>query len=81
LANVPDDGPNFPPKPYNALATPLRTGDIRVPIGGGWQTPGQVCVQQDNPLPANVLAFISEILPGDTAQTQEPKQQQRGRGA
>ena len=77
LVIVPDNGPNFPITPVNALATPLRTGDIRVPIGGGWQTPGQVAVSQDLPLPANILAFVNEQLPGDTPQVMAPKKEQR----
>jgi hypothetical protein len=70
MTGVPDDGPNFPVKPYNALATPLRTGDIRIPVSGGFATPGQVAVQQENPLPMQILAFIPELLPGDTIDTQ-----------
>ncbi len=80
LEDVPDDGPNFPRKPYNALATPLRTGDIRIPIKSGANTRGQVCLQQDNPLPMNVLAIINEVLAGDLPQTSVPqreRQQQR----
>ena len=68
LSPVPDDGPNFPLKPSNALAIPLRTGDIRIPVTGGFATPGQVCLQQDNPLPMQVLALINEEVPGDVPQ-------------
>lgn len=45
---------------------PLFTGDERVNIPATWRKPGQVAVQQDNPLPANVLAFIPEIVIGDS---------------
>lgn len=79
LVAVPDDGQNFPPAPYNSLATPLRTGDVRVPVGGGFAVPGQVCVQQDNPLPMQILAFIPEVLSGDTPQTTSPRREQRGK--
>ena len=78
---VPDDGPNFPLKPYNALATPLRTGDIRIPVQGGFQTPGQVCLQQDYPLPMQVLSLVNEDLPGDTPSVKAPARQERGRQA
>ena len=73
------DAPNFPPKPYNALATPLRTGDVRCDISSGWQTPGQIAVQQDFPLPCQIVAIIPEFLPGDTpqAQARPMKQAQR----
>lgn len=77
LSDVPDVGPNFPMKPYNATAIPLRTGDIRVPVSGGYQTNGQVCFQQDNPLPMQILAIIPEDLPGDTPQL-EAKQRRGG---
>lgn len=80
LQDVPDDGPNFPVKPYNALATPLRTGDIRIPIQGGYQTPGQVCLQQDNPMPMQCLSFANEILPGDLPSVKAPEMQQQRRG-
>lgn len=79
LTNVPDDGPNFPLKPYNAIATPLRTGDIRIPVGGGIASNKQIALQQDNPLPMSILALVPELLPGDTPQLNAPKKQQAGR--
>jgi hypothetical protein len=81
MQTAPDAGPgapNFPPAPYNALATPLRTGDVRVPLMDGMDTTGQVCVQQDNPLPCNIVAIYSEILSGDTPSMQAAPKQQRG---
>lgn len=80
LTAVPDIGPNFSPDPYNSIATPLNTGDIRVPIGGGWATPGQVAFQQDNPLPMQILSIASDLLPGDTPQNQVQPQQRGARG-
>ena len=77
LTTVPDDGPNFPQTPYNAIATPLRTGDIRVAVFGGYNTRAQVAVQQDNPLPMKILSLVNEVYAGDTAQTQAPKKQQQ----
>ena len=79
LVTVPDDGPSstFPPKPYNALCTPLRTGDVRTAAPGQPATPGTLCVQQDLPLPANIVAIYSELLPGDTPQMQAPPRQQK----
>lgn len=44
----------------------LFTLDERVVINGTWSTHGQLCVQQDNPLPATVLGLIPEVLLGDT---------------
>lgn len=60
--------------PYPGSATPLYTGDVRIPVSGGWQRPGQVCIQQDLPLPVQVLAFVSEILGGDTPAQTAPKE-------
>jgi hypothetical protein len=62
-------------KAYNAVATPLWTGDIRVAVSGGWNTHGQVAVEQDLPLPLNVLAYVPEILPGDSTSTAAPAKQ------
>lgn len=44
----------------------LFTGDQRLLIGGGWTTEAQMCVQQDNPLPATILGLIPEIQLGDS---------------
>lgn len=64
---------------YNSKTVPLFTGDIRIPIQGGFQTPGQVAVQQDLPYPLQILAFVPTDLAGDTPSQAWP-QQQRGRG-
>lgn len=64
---------------YNSKTTPLFTGDLRLPVGGGYDVRGQVAVQQDSPLPCNILAFIPESYPGDLPQLQTPKRQERGR--
>ncbi len=48
------------------LPIPLFTGDDRMIIGGGWNEQGQVCIQQDDPLPATILGIIPEIQVGDT---------------
>jgi hypothetical protein len=44
----------------------LFTGDQRVIISPSWNLTGQICVQQDYPLPVTVLALIPEITVGDT---------------
>jgi hypothetical protein len=61
--------------PPNALCTPLRTGDVRVALPGGFTTRGQLCIQQDNPLPCQIVSYYTELLPGDTPQTQAPQRQ------
>jgi hypothetical protein len=78
LQILPNDGPNFIAKPFNALAEPLRTGDIRVPLSDGLSVRGQVCVEQSNPCPMQILALMPEVLPGDTPQLQAP--QKKGKG-
>ena len=65
--------------PYNEPATPLWTGDLRIPVAGGWGTNGQVAFEQDLPLPLNVLACISAELPGDTPSAATPQRQQARR--
>lgn len=47
-------------------AIPLFTGDERVLVPGDWKKPGQVAIQQTYPLPANILALVSEYTVGDT---------------
>lgn len=53
-----------------AMGTPiaLATGDQRLVITPTWTVPGQMCIQQDYPLPATVLGVIPEITVGDTSQ-------------
>lgn len=76
LSEVPDEAQ----MPYNGTFQPLYTGDVRIPVSGGFAKPGQVCLQQDNPLPMQILALVPEILPGDTPQVSAPpRQQQRAR--
>ena len=48
-------------------AIPLITGDERIVMDALWDVPGQICLQQDNPLPATVLGVIPEIVVGDTS--------------
>ncbi len=64
MTAVPDMGV----KPYNALTQPLYTGDVRVPMIGGFDRKGQVAMQQDYPFPMQVLALIAEIDAGDLTQ-------------
>ena len=45
---------------------PLFTGDHYVTIDNSWDTPGTICLQQDNPLPAQVLAIVLMDETGDT---------------
>ncbi len=63
--------------PYNSTTTPLYTGDVRVPLPGGFDVYGQAAFEQRLPLPLNVNACISELLDGDQPENDPPK---RGRG-
>lgn len=54
------------PSIYPGVAIPLFSGDARILVPGQWAKPGQVAVQQTYPLPANILAVISEWTIGDT---------------
>lgn len=44
----------------------LFTGDQRVVLAAGYNVPGQICWQVDDPLPSTVLALIPEVTVGDT---------------
>ncbi len=73
--------PNFSAPPWSGLIpikelspyvtgtnpVPLITGDIFVNIPGNWQTSGQVALQQDFPLPANINALVYYFQEGDTS--------------
>lgn len=57
-----------PPEMQIAYTPPMElvTGDLRLPVPTDWRTEGQICVQQDYPLPATVLGLIPEVVFGDT---------------
>lgn len=63
-----DDLTEFKDRDPTTIGLPidLYTGDMRMIIGGGWTTEGQMCIQQANPLPATILGVIPEITLGDT---------------
>jgi len=63
-----DDLTSYKDRDLNTIGQPIElfTGDQRMVIGGGWQTEGQLCIQQANPLPATILGVIPEIQVGDT---------------
>jgi hypothetical protein len=59
---------------YGSDLKPLYTGDTRVPVSGGFSNkPGQVCFQQDYPLPMQILATIAEVMPGDDTELSAKK--------
>jgi hypothetical protein len=50
--------------PYNVPG--LFFGDQRIELDPSFNVTGSVCIQQDQPLPASVLAIIPEMAQGDT---------------
>jgi hypothetical protein len=72
------DAPTHAVAPFNSPATPLFTGDIRVPVQGGFNTRGQVAVQQLNPLPLQVLDYATEVLSGDKPAQEAPPRKGKG---
>lgn len=59
--------------PYDSVTIPLFTGWVRTPVEGGWSKEGQIAVQQDLPLPLNVISLVAELLTGDTPGQTVPK--------
>jgi len=45
----------------------MFTGDFYKNVFSSWQVPGQVAIQQTYPLPANILAIVSNFSIGDSA--------------
>lgn len=46
-------------------ATPLYTGDYQQAITSGWNLKGQIAIQQEYPLPANILSTMAYWESGD----------------
>jgi len=46
---------------------PLESDDFYLPVNGGWNEHGQVCIQQSYPLPANISAIVSYFQLGDSS--------------
>jgi hypothetical protein len=63
--------------PFSGAATPLFTGDVRLPLPGGWNTRGQVALQQDQPLPLQILDLVPETLSGDDPSNKVPPRQKK----
>lgn len=57
--------PNVSSTDRMTTAPGLYTGDMRLIIDPSYNTHGQVCVQQDFPLPVTVLGVIPEVVVGD----------------
>jgi hypothetical protein len=46
------------------VAEPLRSEELRFPIQPDWNDDGQVCIQQDLPLPLTVLSIALDVAAG-----------------
>lgn len=57
--------PNMSSTDHMTTPIGLYTGDMRIIIDPSYNTFGQVCVQQDFPLPVTVLGIIPEVVAGD----------------
>lgn len=57
--------PNISSTDIMTTSLDLYTGDQRIIIDPSYNTHGQVCVQQDFPLPVTVLGIIPEVVAGD----------------
>ncbi len=73
------DAPTHAVAPFNAPFVPLFTGDVRLPNPGGFNTRGQVAIQQLNPMPLQILSIVPEVLGGDEPAQKAPARQ-RGKG-
>ena len=52
--------------PNTSLPAKFFSGDIRTTIQSVWKEDGQLCFQQDYPLPVSILGVIPEVTLGDT---------------
>lgn len=71
--------PNAVPKSFGGLTQPLYTADVRTVVTSGYAKQGQVALQQDNPMPMQILAVVPEFLSGDISQQASISQMQAGR--
>ena len=71
--------PNTKLPPFDGVAPPLFTGDVRVPLPNSWNKRGQVALQQDNPVPMQIIEIVPEVLAGDTPSQAFPQKQAGGR--
>lgn len=71
--------PDLLKAPYNSSTKPLYTGWIRDATMGGFAKPGQIALQQNDPLPLDILSIVPEALLGDLSSQNFPKRgQQQG---
>jgi hypothetical protein len=49
-----------------SVSTSLYTGDVKIPLGGGYSDGGRFCFRQSEPLPVTILAVMPLVVPGNT---------------
>ena len=50
---------------YNtSVKTSLFTGDVKIPLGGGYSDGGRFCFRQSEPLPVTILGVVPLVTPG-----------------
>ncbi len=62
------EGGGVPPPLFTgapSAQTPWRDTDHRIILDGKWDVDGQICIMQNYPLPATILADIVEVTVGD----------------
>lgn len=64
LTEVKQRGPTVP----MGQPIPLFTGAFEVVMEPSWNVEGRICIQQDYPLPASILAVAPDVTVGDNAQ-------------
>lgn len=71
--------PNAGKAPYNSDVVPLGSSDVHTSAFGGFDTPGQVAVQQRYPVSMNILAFVPDLWPGDEPELQPERKRRSSR--
>lgn len=58
--------PNLAAHPLNRQPRFLETGDVSVPLGGGWQKDARLVIEASDPVPVTLLAIVCvvEVSPG-----------------
>ncbi|HXK17479.1 MAG TPA: hypothetical protein VNG33_06745, partial [Polyangiaceae bacterium] len=67
MVEIPERGPTLPPGNF----IPLTTGDRFTDITAGWANNGQIAIQQENPLPLQLVALVANLEVGDSVSADE----------
>lgn len=61
--------------PYGSTVQPLYTGDVKISVKGGFDSKGQVALQQTKPFPLEVIALVPFTDEGDTIERKYPRKE------